>query len=499
MNKFFYTKNGNKYEIPKPLIEGKHETEGKLISCLAKDITLFQELPEVVNEDYFQYEDSKIFFKVFKELYNKGYSVIDDLAINCEFPVGTEIRMLFDDIDGMSYTEKWKNGMGGHIDNFDKFKNDFLDMVGKIELYKSIIEGKELLESSLAKQTNADDIYRVIDYNSSNSIIGLTEADGIMQLGIDDQFLEDCKLGAKLGIPYGLHSLSRLTMGFHTGNVSMFGAYTGVGKTLTMLSAWYFECAKNKEHIFLYSNETEIHDLKVGLLILTLVHDFGYYELTKNKLNTGGDKITEKDWSFIKKAQEKVNKDYMPYLTVKKPSKNSVKEFVTLMRRYAYRGYKYFVFDTMKGDNRGSSNAIGEFLDQSVEIYETAKKLDVHVFANVQLAIRHKENGVRVLNETHIAGSRQISEVCDIIMCARDILPDEYSGEKHDIKPYRYIKNDATGKYEIKEYVKTDPDKNYILIFLPKNRYGQKEKCVLYEKKGHLGILNEVGFCNPKE
>jgi len=70
--------------------------EGKLISCLAKDISLFQEFPESITIDNFTSEENRIFFKVYKTLYEKKYSTIDEVSINSEFPQGSKDRQLFE-------------------------------------------------------------------------------------------------------------------------------------------------------------------------------------------------------------------------------------------------------------------------------------------------------------------------------------------------------------------------------------------------------------------
>ena len=64
-----------------------------------------------------------------------------------------------------------------------------------------------------------------------------------------------------------------------------------------------------------------------------------------------------------------------------------MKEFVSYMRRYAYRGVKYFFLDTMKSDEAGNAQSVGLLVDQSRTIYETCKKLNVHCLATAQIAL----------------------------------------------------------------------------------------------------------------
>lgn len=61
---------------PKHLTRDLPSVEGKLISCLAKDISLFQEFPESITIDNFTSEENRIFFKVYKTLYEKNIQLL---------------------------------------------------------------------------------------------------------------------------------------------------------------------------------------------------------------------------------------------------------------------------------------------------------------------------------------------------------------------------------------------------------------------------------------
>ena len=195
--------------------------------------------------------------------------------------------------------------------------------------------------------------------------------------------------------------------------------------------------------------------------------------------------------------QEFINENIKPLITVKYPKSHNMKEFVSYMRRYAYRGVKYFFLDTMKSDEAGNAQSVGLLVDQSRTIYETCKKLNVHCLATAQIALRHIENFTRVITESHLAGSKQISEVCDVIITGRDLYLDELDGEKNEIKIYKNVTDD-NGKTWRKEYQKMDRDKSYILLNLPKNRYGEKGIFTVYERLGHLGQFHQMGLAKLK-
>lgn len=151
----------------------------------------------------------------------------------------------------------------------------------------------------------------------------------------------------------------------------------------------------------------------------------------------------------------------------------------------------------MKSDSAGDSNSVGLLVDQSRQIYETCKRLNVHCFASYQVASYHKDKMTRVLSESHLAGSKQVAEVADIVMVARDVYYDEFDGEKKDITPYRNV-YDRNLEMWIKNYVKLEPNKKYLIIFLPKNRYGENNFAMVWEKLDIWVCLEKLDFVHQE-
>ena len=148
-------------------------------------------------------------------------------------------------------------------------------------------------------------------------------------------------------------------------------------------------------------------------------------------------------------------------------------------------------------DDAGNSQAVGLLVDQSRTIYETCKKLNVHCLATVQIALRHIENFTRVITEAHLAGSKQIADVSDIIITGRELYLDELDGEKNEIKIWRNVTDD-NGVTWRKEFYEMDKSKKYILLNDPKNRYGEKMIFTVFERLGHLGQFHQVGLAQLK-
>ena len=114
------------------------------------------------------------------------------------------------------------------------------------------------------------------------------------------------------------------------------------------------------------------------------------------------------------------------------------------------------------------------------------------IIAPVQLAT-HSEGKVSYLTSSVLASSKQIKEVANVILLMRKVLPEELDKDNRMyMKPYRLTK-DFTGKWS-KQYLEDlDPNKDYRLIFVDKNREGEDSKVLLYEFNGRSGTFTEVG------
>jgi hypothetical protein len=81
----------------------------------------------------------------------------------------------------------------------------------------------------------------------------------------------------------------------------------------------------------------------------------------------------------------------------------------------------------------------------------------------------------------------------------RRVWQDEYSGEKHDIKPYNKIQlSDGTWSNN-KQYFNLNPEKEYTICFIDKNRYGKDNFQLLFESNLDFNYWKCIGYCTVKQ
>lgn len=97
----------------------------------------------------------------------------------------------------------------------------------------------------------------------------------------------------------------------------------------------------------------------------------------------------------------------------------------------------------------------------------------------------------RYLDLSCVGKSRAIAETATQVVMFRTITAEE----KEKINVYNLHKDSETGKLtNIRDTVTLDPDKDYIVLFTPKNRFGDTRPQIVYERNMAWNSLREVGL-----
>ena len=97
----------------------------------------------------------------------------------------------------------------------------------------------------------------------------------------------------------------------------------------------------------------------------------------------------------------------------------------------------------------------------------------------------------KFLDLSCIGKSKAIAETATQVVMFRSLTREEKEG---GITAYQFQKG-SDGKYmkERKE-IALDPDKDYVVLFTPKNRFGDVNPQIIYERNMSFNTMNEVGF-----
>lgn len=480
-------------QFPKEIIGNRKIIEGNFVMTLWKEPDIYDDykidLTSNKREPDLLTADGIFYYMLGKEMHNKGYKVFDDMSIQAYLSDKPKTKTEYEIKGGYQPIKEMMSLIDTeniHAYYDDLCKNNMLiqywkefDVLKNIDKFNKMTSGQvydywDFLNNSIAIEKNTDII--------------------IEDLLLDDKTIEEWNLGSEVGINYGkiAHILNYITLGIPKGDLTMIGGFSGTGKT-----SWVFECiilpAIEKGHkTCVISNEQKSRDFKRLLLIHILAQEFNYYGLTRKKMKQGS--YTEEQLEMIHKAKEFMIENYKDNLRFVKMHDYNVGKIKKVVKKLSKVGFDLFMYDTMKGESLADGSFWQRLVEDSKELFQLVNKEDVGFVATYQLAL-HQLNR-RYLDASCLTNAKQIKEVFSEMIYFRPIRDDEYSGEKFDIKPYNWKKDEKTGKYtKIKVIHELDRDKKYIIAFVDKTRNDEDKQCIVYEFNGTFNKWKEIGYC----
>ncbi len=466
------------------LLEGRISTEGNVIACLVKDITLIDDTK--LESKQFLTKDGRFYFGLINSLRKKNFNTVDEVTILSN---STEkVLKEFEDRGGFEVLSNISEIV--NINNFDTY----LDLLYRenllcslytdgFNLFKEIeINGKKVEPIKLFRKMSSDQIIDYLDsklssYDTGQSSEVVEEED----IYFDDVWIDELEEASDLGVPYdvcgvdcngdrinGFKFMSNQTLGLHRGCLMMLAGFSSVGKStifVTILMALLYR----GEKIIVISNEERIQKMKSKIMMWILARHNRYFKLTRSKLSAGN--LTDEDKREIRKAQKWWNENYkgcLKYVTININDISLIKKKIRDAHlRYGFTG---FCLDTFKLNDDSFS---GERQDLSLvrdsrELHNLAMKYNLIGMCSCQCGERFK--GTLVLTANVLASSKQTKEVLQQLFMCRSVYPEELQqNSKYYIKPFKHKK--IGDKWVEEEYI-PDPSGVYVLCFIEKNRDG---------------------------
>lgn len=484
----FISADKREYQFPENLTRNRGSIEGKILGCLVSDLSLFMNCSSIKPSSFLTPE-GYTFFMVLKKVFDKGATQVDLAILDTVLSDSQMLRENFMKYNGFNALKSLERDIDAI--NFDTYLSDYSASNSALDTYKLTVEIQLQLANMTEMMTN-DELESYVDFKMNEIRKNNVSDTGVHAVEINDEYIQGLKDNLMMGVPYGLRMVSNTTMGLHYGNLSLLSMNGNQGKSTIMFTMIAMDLVDHGEKVLLYCNESEYHQIQELLLVRTLRLKIRYFGLNRTMLAKG--KFNAEHEVMIAKARAYIKEHYSDMIYFKKANKYSVGEFLSIMRRYTYRGVRHFFLDTYKSENAASDKVRGELIDSSRRIYETCRALDVNCFATYQTKHGNTEIMKRLLDLSILSEAKAVADVLDVMIGARHIYSSEYTGERHDIKPYIWKKNEQ-GKY-IREYITLNPEKKYIVMNVAKNRYGINNLAVLYENQYEFGLVKEVGLAN---
>lgn len=314
---------------------------------------------------------------------------------------------------------------------------------------------------------------------------------------IDEEIYEDIeemKKGSNMGVPiFHAPRLTKTIKGWLEGKLGYLILPSGVGKSTIVRSLFLMTIITQKRKGLIFINEESKTSWRMSMLSVVATY------VLKKRISR--DKIFEGNWddytdSVLKEAAAWLLENQPKFLKLGILKKYRFEDVLNWAEYYKAHGVTHMVLDTFKPDGSETDMARWQiFGSNAQDLYDLVKEenLNMGTLATLQLKIGKID---RFLTNDSVGKSKEVVEVADYTMLGRLLFKDEYEGGKNQIHAFNYVKRD--GKWEEEKYV-LDPKKEYLIIFLGKNRLGSASRQIIFEINYDFNEVKEVAYAEMKQ
>lgn len=465
------------------------------LACEANIVSIYYKKPDLMYDFELKLEDFtentwRVYWQIAYDIVIKEHKpVLDDVTIGLYLEKHSKLRQKYDDYGGYETIEKATEyvkteNLGGYIAELNKWNTVLMMLKNKFPVYDRLSEFADM---------SLDDIY--VEYEAILNHIFINADEDIQSYSIEegiDDLIDELNEGLAVGLPYyEMPLLNKETGGQLTGNITLVGGLSNMGKTTLTRSLCIPASIKNGEKLVIIINEESRKKWQREMLVW-VANNIYKFDLQKFVVRDG--KYSDEVMDMLRKCanwiKEKANDNTVTIIPF---NKYRTEKAIKVIKKYASLGVKYFILDTYKADSGSRSDKMWLEMQQSmVDIYDTIKTdggKDVHIVITFQLAKSSARQ--RFYSQDNIGQAKNIVDVASTCLMIRDVFEDEYTGEKNALKVYKL--EGKNGKSKIP--VNLDHDKHYQLIFIVKNREGAANNYqIVVEHDMSRNLLKEVGF-----
>jgi replicative DNA helicase len=429
----------------------------------------------VINGEDIITEDGQFYYGLILGLSKAGYQVADSMSIHTYLEDKKSIKDKFEERGGFSTVKDITdiinvNNLDGNYDEL--VKNNIL-----IRLYENGFDVLKDLDKF--KEMSSEQVYNYFEYKLADiatNKVSKIEVEDLTQ-GYD-KYIKSWDEGESIGFKIGSKMLNYQLLGVHKKNLLLHLAGIGNGKTSSAIS-WYILPAIEQQDVVIIANEQSVSEWRQMILSTVLFNKIGGVKgFDRHKMMVG--KYTDEQKEKLKEAAQwlKEQPGKIIFIETQDYSTANIKKIIG---RYSALGCSLYILDTLKPMDDASDRSWGEFSEVAKELFIQAKKHDVAIIATAQLSPDAMSR--RYLDLTCIAKAKAIAETATQVVMFRPLTAEE----REKVKGFNY-----DGK--IKKIVDLDKDKDYIMVFTPKNRFGQVTPQILMERNMNFNSYKDVAW-----
>lgn len=470
-------------EYPKELTKKRNEIEGNFVMSLFKEPDLIDDYSSIKNGEDIITDDGIFYYGIAQNMYKLGYRVFDHVSINTYLNDKESLKKGFETRGGYKVIQDIISTINTeNIDvNYDELvKNNML-----LRLYEEDFPVMKNLK--VLSEMNSEEVYDYFDFKLAETVSDKVEKNKVVNLSVGyENFIKEWNEGSQIGYPISLPMLNKRLLGVHKKNLLLHMAHTGKGKTTTAIVLYILPAIERGENVLIIANEQSENEWRNMLLAAILFNKIGDVNMNRSKISEGH--YTKEQFDKLMEAAHWLGTEGRGNIEFADLDDYSISKAKKIIKKYSKLGYGMVILDTLKPEQESSDKAWAEFNETAKNVFKMAKKLDIAVIATAQLTPSSMSN--YYLDTNDIGKGKGICETANQVVMFRFVFNDE----KTKLKPYTFKKNEDGKFINVKEIHNLDPDKSYIVFFIPKNRAGETTTQIVAEWNPSFMTMHQIGY-----
>lgn len=470
-------------KIPSEIVGNREQLECNYIFSLWQEPSAIEEYKNIENGKDIITEDGMFYYGILQQLNKLGYETFDSATLHTFLSDKEVLRRGYERRGGAATINEIKSLI--KVENLESYHDELIKNNMLINLH---LDGFNVLQDiDKFKQMTSEEVYDYYDFKLNNTCVGKVEKLKAENLSDGyDEYIEEWDKGIMKGFRIGYGMLNYRLAGVHKKNLLLHMAHIGNGKTTSSILFYILPAIESGENVCIIANEQGVSEFRQMILSSVVFNKIKYRKMNRQKFINGDftpeDKQAMREGlEWLRSCEGKIN-----FIETADYSIGTVKKIV---KKYSKLNYGLFIFDTLKPAVESSERAWAEFSEVAKELFMLAKREDVAIVATAQLSAESMSR--RFLDLSCVGKSRAIAETATQVVMFRSMTREEKEGK---LLVYTR-KKDENGKY-MSERVeeKLDPEKDYIVLFTPKNRFGDIGPQIVYERNMSFNTMYEVGY-----
>jgi len=467
-----------KRRVPDELMANRQQLECNFIFSLWQDMADIDAYKSIVNGTDIITEDGMFYYGILTQLNKLGYTVIDEATLSVFLADKKALKDGFDNRGGVKTIQEITSLID--INNKEGYHDALVKSTALINLHKMGF-GIDLKKVS---QMTSNEVYDYYTYKLNSIFV-----DKIQKVNTEclsdgyEPYIDEWDKGVMVGTKIGYPILNYRLSGVHKKNLLLHMAHIGNGKTTSAILFYILPAIAAGENVCIMANEQDVQEFRQMILASVLFNKIKYRGMDRQKFVRGHFSTEQRDAMMMAADWLKKQPGKIEYVELTDYAITTVRKVI---RKYSKLGFDLFVFDTLKPETESSDRAWAEFSETAKELFLLAKTEEVPIIATAQLS--GESNSRRFLDMSSIGKSKAIGETATQVVMFRSMSSDE----KSKLFVYSY-KKDSDGKY-IKDQIVLDPEREYIILFTPKNRFGSTGPQIVYERNLSFNTMYEIGY-----